>query len=954
MAAAMRPSDSWLTTRGVRVFRGDADLSRQAKAASANAEIVSYDEETHTIKAGLPGTTRVNFAVGDQIAELEVTVLAEAAPTTGGRVVIEPGSGTIAVAERLPLEVFLITAEGERVNMTASALLSSSDKAVAVVEGAGVRGASPGRVTIKANLPGVDEPGAAVFKVENIDFTRIEVNPARIDIASGEKIRFEISVVGPGGRRILGADPDLTITEILHVDDESQTRSHDVPRDWRHYEGNVAGIHALDIKWRNLETRVPCRVRDGQITGLVIRPSDRLIGVGETLGYQVFARRGRSLSPLSDLDGVELSASNSVVASKTGPLAVRGESEGTTEIIAQYGSQQARARLRVGPRTTPLAPTARPVGLRIHPDTYQLELGTPGDLIRVVRINADGTNEEVTHLAEITANPAGIVEIRSTPSGQVLRPKAIGQTQIHAKLDNLQTQTPMLVEVVDQLPGRPRVVINPRPMRLNVGERDTLSRVAVIPAPGGNPIELTSYKVTATPNNVFTVENDRTILGLAEGQALATVTIDDPKSKYDREFNTVIVQVEDPLTHTTLTNEAELELTGPTRTTEGSEVGFRVRLVSGGSAQEVTNDSTLVLDAGDEQLAQLEPGCRLIALKPGRVNVRARYGGRISNSIPLRIDPLAADFDRLELGVNTSPIGVGESRGYNIWGYPRGGGPRQDLTRLITTDRNHATRPYIRFNVIEPDANADVATHASPNIIGRNPGTVSIQAAISDRLVSKLEKIAVGGEIVSPVDLRVEPGSITSRVGETTPPLRVLVRVQGDRQYRELDPASASYLSLNSDVAAPIADSPGRFTAEQPGTTRIRVTYQGMQTGANVTVVADRFQTIELGEKPDWVTSTTFVVPITIRTRVFKENLEYRVLKPGARPGIDQGWKAPIVQPGGTQQATKLTSPEFDPSKSDLFRVVIECREKGTDKIDRYPYAFRLGIDSERKPTVED
>jgi len=404
-----------------------------------------------------------------------------------------------------------------------------------------------------------------------------------------------------------------------------------------------------------------------------------------------------------------------------------------------------------------------------------------------------------------------------------------------------------------------------------------------------------------------------------------------------------------------LRQSAELELRGPSRTTEGAEVEYQVRLVRGGNAADVTNDASLVLAAGEDEYARVEPGGRLIALEPGTVNVRARYEGKISNTIPLEINPLSADFQSLELAIDTNRLGVGETRGYQVWGTPRNGGPRQNLTRLVTTDRQHPTRPYIRFSILEPNPDADVAVHASPKIIGRNPGTISLQAAIADRLVSKVKTINVGGEIVSPVDLRVEPGSITSRVGETTPPLKVLVRVEGDRRYRELDPGLAEYAVINKKAndriqyLEPIEGMNDRFLAKQPGETRIRVTYGGLKTFANVHVVADRFQSIEFEERPDWITQGTFVVPITIRTDQFSQNLEYRVYKPGARPPLAQGWKAAAAQ--GDKLVTRLTSPEFNAAGKDLFRVIIECREKGTNDIHKYPYAFELGIDSQKQPS---
>jgi hypothetical protein len=428
------------------------------------------------------------------------------------------------------------------------------------------------------------------------------------------------------------------------------------------------------------------------------------------------------------------------------------------------------------------------------------------------------------------------------------------------------------------------------------------------------------------------------IRGTAPGQATANVTIDDPGSKYDGESATVTVQVEDPAAIVPLSNESGLELRGPSSTTEGSEVAFRVDVVDGSTGRDVTNDATLVLAVGDERLAELQPGCRLIAKQPGTVTVRARYNGMVSNTIPLRINPLAANFRELELDLSTDPLAVGETRNYRVWGHPASGGPRQDLTLLIQDDPNHATRPHIRFNVTEPNAEANVAAHNSPNIVGRSSGKISVQAAIGNRLESRAVEVPVVEAIRNPVDLRVEPASITARVGETTPPLKVLVRTQGDSRYRELDPALADYVSQDTDVAAPVENQKGRFTAQRPGQTGIRIRYEGLETTANVSVVADRFQKVELGD-PKFA-ENTFTVPLAIRTARVAGNLEYRVSRPGEELQAEEGWQDTTAQ--GDSQFVRLNSPEFNVAQNNLFRVVIESRDKDTKTIDRYPYAFRL------------
>ncbi len=942
-ALTLRPGESREMGRDVKVQRGSADLTLQTRVSSANTNIVSYDQDTRMLKAGLPGRTRVTMIVGNQTVDLDVTVLADAPVTAGGKVVIEPNTGTIAVGERLPIRVMLITAEGERINMTASALLNSEDANIVAVSTQGVRGVAEGTATITARVAGVEELAKATFKVEKVDFTRLEVNPPKWDLVIGQEITYEIFVVGPGGRRTLGNDPDLKQTYHTLSGHVEEWGSRITPITAKVRTNGFE--ETLVVRWKNLETVVPIRVSDNTLTGLVIRPADDAIEVGETLDYQVFAQRGGNLVPISNVDGVTLSVSNPAVASKNGAMRISGDSEGVTEILADYEGQRATARLRVQARTRSVPPSSRRVGLRFQVTSARMELGTPGDLIELVYVHSDGTTQAVTEKPTVTANPPGIVKLESQGNVPFITPATIGQTQLQAKVGSLETTTPMIVEVVDKLPGNPRLIVSPNPLILKPGEKESFARVAFIRAGGRFPNDAVNvpYKITATPNNVFDVKSDQIIQAKSVGRANATITMVDPKNKYDGMSVSAQVVVQDPELQTDLRNGGELVLRGPSQTTEGAESGFRVELVSGSNVQDVTGEASLVLDVDDAQRAELQPGCRLLAKQPGVVNVRARHAGQVSNAIRLRINPLAANFRRLALEVNEQALGIGETRNYRVWGYPQGQGTRQDLTHLITTDRTDANRPHVRFNVLEPSADAEVATHAEPKLVGKSPGVITLQAAIGDRVISNLAKIAVVKAVSDPLAIRVRPGAITARVGETTPALKVEVRTKTDPIYRELDPGLVDFASLDPETLTGIPELKGRFKAERPtlNPARIRVTYQGLNTTAEVKVVSDRFKTVTLGKFD--VGTNTFKAPITISTDRIAGALEYRLYRKGASPGPQEGWKETTTT--GQNQSVTLISDPLRLQGNDRFQLMIESRLQGdnTNKsLDSYPYIFTL------------
>ena len=56
---------------------------------------------------------------------------------------------------------------------------------------------------------------------------------------------------------------------------------------------------------------------------------------------------------------------------------------------------------------------------------------------------------------------------------------------------------------------------------------------------------------------------------------------------------------------------------------------------------------------------------------------------------------------------------------------------------------------------------------------------ISLQAAIGTDLVSRKHQISIREKNQTPIAIFVEPNAFTSRMGETTPPLKVFVRYVG-------------------------------------------------------------------------------------------------------------------------------------------------------------------------------
>ena len=955
----LRAGESIRIGTDIVVRRGGGDFSDEAIVVPASRDIVAYNDDSRTLQGVVPGKTWVTFVVGDQTATADIEV-APPISRQDARIVLEPSGGILAVGELLNLRALLITADGERVGMTASVVLSSSEPNVATAAGHAVQGQSPGDVQIIGRVPGVEEPGTARFQVKYVEFERLAFVPPRLDLSTGQRRRFQIYGVEPTGRRVLGPHPDLIVTA-----DQVQPDCIELMPDRRQVLGLIDGRADLRARWRDqVEKTVPVHVGSPPLNGLVIRPNDATLTVGETAGFQAFVRRGRRLQPLSELDGVEFRIDDSSVASASSGLQVTGENPGTTRAVAQYAALQASARVRVtapptggGPRSsgsgTPTGgapssgsgtPAGPPVGLRFIPNVFRLELRTPGDSIRVIRVYSDGSSEDVDHLATLTVSePRDVIEIERTSSGPVIRPRKLGQTQVNAEVEGLRTETPLLVDVTD-LPPRAFVEASPNPLRLQPGDTAMLDRVRVRPGDGRRPLEF-PYQVTATPSPVIDVLDDgHTIHGKAQGSALAQVTIVDPNGKYNGEHTTVTVQVGTPPTQINQTQGARLELSGPSVTTVGGDVAFHVDLLSDGGVQDVTHDgATLVLGSGDDALATIRPGCRLEAVRPGTATLHARHGNLVSGSHQLRIDQIPR-IRTLELEISPSLLAEGESRPYHVWGNPESGGPRVNLTRLITDDRADPVRPHIRLNVLEPTPGTRVAVHQPPNIVGREKGKVAIQAAIGDRVTSNRVEIEVIGGALPAIQLMVSPARITVTPGEITPPLTVEARTAGARMPRAIDPALVQFDSLDADVLAPAADRHGQFAGVRPGRTRIRARYNNLTATAEVEVAANRFKRVDLGKLTLY--RDTFDVEIHIRADAVLGELEYRCLLPNQDADIP--WKASSIT--GQDISVVLTTPQLRLSPSNMYRVDLETRDPKDRSSERYPLLFSLDTDRAAPP----
>jgi len=582
----------------LNVLRGQMDVSRMCSVTPSLPGIVRYVPETHSLLGVRPGATTVALACGEKVASVLVEVL-PGARVADGQVVIEPAAATLVPGAALPLRVFVVGPEGQRIDRTDSAVLSSSDPGLLRTVGNLACALKPGTVQVTATLPETDNTGSAHITINDETITGLVVEPGRLDLPVGGSARLRILGQAPSGTYELFPQPDLVLApggnnpNAIRISGANEVA------------GLMPGEAAVDVQWQGrLQAQVPVTVSQQVLADLRLEPAHQTVAPGSTVVYQVTGLRNGRRVVLGAEDGLELHTTNAEVAQPVGPNAVRAAAPGTTTVVAQVGNQQAEATLDVAtgapatdvvfagpdgvsvyrpgtrvvdyddwydvyhrgggwrtvgpgrvvervPGAVVEVPPAEVVGLRFEPEVLRLDVGGPGAHVRVFELLADGTlGREVTRdpNLEVTESPRpDVVVAEKTADGPFFRPTGPGQARLGARLGTL-TADPLLVSVGEAFAHAAGLEATPDPLVVWAGELGSLGSVHINPGGGRMPFEI-DYRLIAPPDQgVIAVEGpeQKMVRGLAVGNSYLTVQAVDRTGTYDGLTTTVQVQVISP------------------------------------------------------------------------------------------------------------------------------------------------------------------------------------------------------------------------------------------------------------------------------------------------------------------------------------------------------------------------------------------------------------------------
>jgi hypothetical protein len=657
--------------------------------------------------------------------------------------------------------------------------------------------------------------------------------------------------------------------------------------------------------------------------------------VGERVAFQIFAKRGKEEKALVADDGVELTVADTSVAESDSSLSVVGSAVGETDITARVGSQQVVARLHVTAASqADKSPQQQATALRFVPDTLTMQIGVPSTAVRLMKTYADGQESPLNELAEFDVQSPDVVEVKQSACGITFSAKKAGRTLVAARQGDLKTRQPLQIMVADagaeSVVQEARLSVSPDPLQLTVGGTGEFREVQLELQNGGTPVPV-DYSIESQDKKTVSVDG-KTLRGLNAGRATVIVSSTTPDKK-DLKAK-VSVEVASALDGDT--KDLRLALSGPSRTSVGAEVQFKVVLTSDAGSKDVTHDDVgLVMDRDQLNLAEVEPGCVILAKSPGTLTVRAIHKNLVSDPLQLQIDPLSKGIERLELEIDVRPLAVGEVRNYRLWAYPVGGAPRQDLTRDVVADGSDETKPRVALQLVEPKNGGEVVLHKPPKLIAKAPGRVVITASF-EKYHSEPIQLEVIQSDSSGSSIAIEPKVISVRVGERTPQIRVTARNPGEGSSRTVE---AVFEIENPEILAAVPEITNQFEAKSPGKTRIKAIVGKQEAWADVSVLYQPFRDVRLQPETIARPGGRFQVVVAIEAIGDGMNLEYRIVPVGKAEGTP--WKAATAE--GTRHRVQMESIDLPVGPvSTEYHLMIEVRGAQQTAVERYPLDFRI------------
>lgn len=402
-AIAVQPSSATLavdvslafTAAGRYSDGSTADLTDAVTWRVDDAAVASIsDEGVATGRKG--GSTAVVASLDDFVAAASLRVL-DAPPQS---LDVLPETAVTTVGDTVSFTATATFEDGETVDVTTSALWSSSDETVAAVDDSGVAvGVAPGEATLTALWEGLSAESSLL--VESSSSALVVEPSSAVTEPGGAAVPFVAKVVHGGGSV---EDVTQSATWTSSLDHVAHVSASGVAEPLA-----CSGITIITAAYDGMTDSATLQVGDGvALVALDLQPASMDIPVGT--GSPIVAAGTHSDGSVQDLSG-------SVTWESSDPAVADVDTAYTPTVMAfAQGSTEIRARMCSVTSNAAAVTVIEPAvaGIQVEP-VGSLPVGCATQL-RAIVVYSDGSTGDGTHLATWTSSAEDIVAVLNDPA----------------------------------------------------------------------------------------------------------------------------------------------------------------------------------------------------------------------------------------------------------------------------------------------------------------------------------------------------------------------------------------------------------------------------------------------------------------------------------------------------------------------------------------------------------
>jgi hypothetical protein len=468
------------------------DVTAMAKWASSAADVAPVDA-TGRVTANKPGNATITATVGAQVGKALVTV----SPATVVQLSVLPPLSNTGVGATAPFTADATLSDGSHQDVTTSAMWSTNDHAVALIDNTGLAtGVGAGKTLVTASFSGFS--GSAVLVVTGALLTALQIDPVDPTVGVGVSFDFTATGIYSDGTKVdltAQANWQSSAPGVVAIDAAG------------HAVSKAVGTSVISASNGGQTAQSTVTVSPAVLKGITVSPSTSTLTVGGTAALL-------AVGTYSDGSMLDLTATVTWSAAPTGVVSVSNAAAsagvatalapGSATVTATSGLISGTAKIVVSLATL--------TAIEIAPAATSVPIGAAVGLTAKGTFS-DGTTRDVTSEVAWASNNDAIATVSNaagnagTVTGVTAGDASITATSMGVLGKALVSVVAATLKAIDVSPANASITAG---LRSNYTATGTYS--------DGSKVDLTTQVTWSTANTtVATISN---VAG-AEGQLLA-------------------------------------------------------------------------------------------------------------------------------------------------------------------------------------------------------------------------------------------------------------------------------------------------------------------------------------------------------------------------------------------------------------------------------------------------